>query len=268
MGNMGKVEALFSATHGLAWFVVCLFGALFGFGSSGPAAAVCGGSPVLATDKPDYGPTETVVISGTGFNCGEAVSVLVTAPDGSTRSADGTGADGPDIVVTDDNGALSLSYYLSGTLADGRAYEGQLGMYRVEVRDRHGTVLAGTIFSDTNSDFSCALTIAGGVKCWGLNSSGQLGDGSFADSATPVDVTGLTSGVTQITLGLEHACALTNTGSAKCWGSNEDGQLGNGTFPTVPPYGISMPVDVSGMDSGVAQITAGFAHTCALRKRC
>jgi hypothetical protein len=78
-----------------------------------------GESPSVTTDKPDYGPTETATISGSGFGVGEAVSVLVTAPDGSTRSGDGTGSGGPDSVITDANGAFVLSYHLSGTLLGG-----------------------------------------------------------------------------------------------------------------------------------------------------
>jgi alpha-tubulin suppressor-like RCC1 family protein len=231
----------------VAWFVILLFGLILGASSIGPVQAACGGSPVVVTDKPDYGPTETVVISGSGFQCGEELYIVVIAPDGSTKSGDGTGAAGPDTVITDDNGAFSLSYHLSGTLADGSVYEGQLGIYRVEVRDGPGTVLAQTNFSDAFGDFSCALTVAGGVKCWG-------------DGATPVDVTGLASGVIQITLGDRHACALTTAGGVKCWGDNFFGQLGNGTFASL----IATPVDVSGLTSGVAQISAGGLHTCAV----
>jgi len=244
---MGKRGAPFSNRYQHVWFGVLLLGLLLGVGSSGPAEAACGGSPVVVTDKPDYGPTETVVISGTGFNCGEAISVLVTAPDGTTRSDDGTGAAGPDTVVTDDGGAFSLSYHLSGTLADGSAYDGQLGIYRVEVRDGSDTVLAESAFSDAGGSFSCALTTAGGVKCWGAN------------SATPVDMTGLTSGIIQITLGLNHACALTDAGGVKCWGFNGWGQLGNGTFTS-----STTPVDVPTLTGGVAQISVGATHTCAL----
>ena len=151
----------------MVWFVVALFVMLVGPGNSRPTAAACGGSPMIATDKPDYGPTEIVVISGAGFNCGELLSVLVTAPDGSTRSGDGTGAAGPDSVVIDDDGAFALSYLLSGTLADGSAYQGQLGIYRVEVRDGSGMVLAETRFSDASRGFQLCADYCGGSEVLG-----------------------------------------------------------------------------------------------------
>jgi alpha-tubulin suppressor-like RCC1 family protein len=241
------------------WRVILLLGAFLVLGGGPPAEAACGGASAITTDKPDYGPTETVVISGTGFTCGEPLSVLVTAPDGSTRSGDGTGAAGPDRVVTDDNGAFALDYHLSGTLTDGLTYQGQLGIYHVEVRDGSGTVLAETTFSDAGGIFSCALTTAGGVECWGAGYWGSLGDGSFATgSGTPVGVTGLSSGVVQITVGYGHACALTVAGAVKCWGANFFGALGNGSVAN-----SATPVNVSGLTSGVAQISAGGYHTCA-----
>ena len=163
------------------------FTLLFCVAGTRPAAAACGGPPGVATDKGDYGSTETVAISGSGFDCGLPLSVLVTAPDGSTFAADGTGAAGPDFVITDDNGAFALSYHLSGTLPGGGTYEGQLGLYRVDVLDSSGAVVATTGFGDSSGYFSCALTTTGGVKCWGNNGSGSLGDGTFITRTTPVD---------------------------------------------------------------------------------
>jgi alpha-tubulin suppressor-like RCC1 family protein len=105
---------------------------------------------------------------------------------------------------------------------------------------------------------SCVLTSAGGVKCWGYNVDGRLGDGTTINRPTPVNVFGLMSGVAAITAGDKHTCALTTVGGVKCWGLNNDGRLGDGTTINQPT-----PVNVSGL-SGVAAITAGAYHTCAL----
>ncbi|MFZ1546914.1 MAG: hypothetical protein WAT12_07410, partial [Candidatus Nitrotoga sp.] len=105
---------------------------------------------------------------------------------------------------------------------------------------------------------TCALTTAGGVKCWGNNSDGELGDNSTTRSLTPVDVTGLASGVKAIAAGGAHVCALTEAGGVKCWGNNIEGELGDGSI-----INRLTPVDVVGLGSGVAGITAGLTHTCA-----
>ena len=110
---------------------------------------------------------------------------------------------------------------------------------------------------------TCALTTAGGLRCWGLNDFGQLGDATTTDRTTPVDVVGLTSGVAAVAAGEDYTCGLTTPGGLKCWGSNNFGQLGDGTGGSFGDRSTT-PVDVSGLTSGVAAVSAGFVHTCAL----
>ena len=107
---------------------------------------------------------------------------------------------------------------------------------------------------------TCALTTTGGIKCWGNNGNGQLGNGTVVQSNVPVDVTGLTSGVTAIAAGDNHTCAALAAGGVKCWGWGTSGQLGNNTI-----ISSSVPVDVQGLPAGTTAtaLTGGYRHTCA-----
>jgi alpha-tubulin suppressor-like RCC1 family protein len=86
-----------------------------------------------------------------------------------------------------------------------------------------------------------------------------LGNGTNTESNIPIDVWGLTSGVSAISAGYWHTCALTFSGGVMCWGSNWHGELGNGTNTE-----SNIPVDVFGLASGVSAITAGYYNMCAI----
>ena len=109
------------------------------------------------------------------------------------------------------------------------------------------------------SQHTCALLSTGRVRCWGLNVFGQLGNGTRTnDEPIPVAVSGITNAIA-ITGGNFHSCALLADGSAKCWGDNDNGQLGDGTSGA----NRLSPVAVSGLSNAVAVASTGF-HTCAL----
>lgn len=83
---------------------------------------------------------------------------------------------------------------------------------------------------ETGNAFTCVITSDRGVKCWGQNGNYQLGAVTpTSNSATPMPVSGLESGVREITLGSDHACAITDDSTLYCWGSNANGQVGIGT---------------------------------------
>lgn len=106
----------------------------------------------------------------------------------------------------------------------------------------------------------CAASTSGGVKCWGSSERGTLGNSQNWGSNTPVQVTGLTSGVIALTGGNEHYCALLDTNDVKCWGRNSEGQLGIGSAGGP----ANIPTSVVGLTGTITAITAGPNSTCAL----
>lgn len=118
---------------------------------------------------------------------------------------------------------------------------------------------SGIVKVAAGGDFNCALDLNGAVKCWGLGSNGQIGNNATADARIPQQVSNLTFGVKDIAVGGTHACALTNGGSVLCWGRGANGQLGHGLNTN-----SSVPVQVTGLTSGVKAISAGVAHSCAV----
>ena len=112
---------------------------------------------------------------------------------------------------------------------------------------------------------TCALMTEGSVKCWGRNIGGQLGDSTTTDRSTPVDVTGLSSGVAALAAGYLHTCAVTAESGVKCWGWNAHGQLGAAVAErcVLLVSCSSTPVDV-GLESSAASISTGDSHTCVV----
>jgi alpha-tubulin suppressor-like RCC1 family protein len=124
---------------------------------------------------------------------------------------------------------------------------------------------------------TCVLMSTGMVKCWGDNNFGQLGKGDstdwgtnpqqMGDALTPINF-GPGVKVKSISAGGFHTCAVLETDALKCWGWNEDGQLGlgdtnsRGDSPATTPN--QLPAINLGANRKVKGVSAGGYHTCAL----
>ncbi len=96
------------------------------------------------------------------------------------------------------------------------------------------------------------------MKCWGYNFAGELGDNTLIDRATPVSVSGLTANASSLGLGGSYSCAVRTDHTIRCWGKNDNGELGDGTTTN-----RSTPVAVLGITNATA-VAGGNKHTCAL----
>lgn len=113
----------------------------------------------------------------------------------------------------------------------------------------------------SGSNHSCALLATGSVHCWGANDHGQIGDGTVTTRHTPVAVSNLKNDfdyAVRISAGGNHSCALLQNGSARCWGGNDDGQLGDGSTNMA-----LSPQPLTNHYNNLVNIVAGNKHTCA-----
>ncbi len=177
--------------------------------------------------------------------------------------------------------SISLPIKISvsgGVKCWGRNYSGQLGKssgvgtqnasYNPNIVTNLGAG-SGVMQVALGAEHSCALLTTGAVKCWGLNNRGQLGSTTNLGSTsyTPLDVQtlGAGSGVVDIAAGYAHSCAVLDTGAVKCWGQNDQGQLGSTTNSgTYTANDVPLDVQTLGPGSGAISVTAGDYHTCAL----
>ncbi|HAN31140.1 MAG TPA: hypothetical protein DCQ06_06030, partial [Myxococcales bacterium] len=112
----------------------------------------------------------------------------------------------------------------------------------------------------SNGNFHCALLKNKSVACWGRNNYGQLGDGTNLTSGKPVAVKDLKN-IIDISAGYQHACAVDQQGKIYCWGYNSSYQLGEGTTTS-----SKVPVTAAKGITDAIAVSAGYNHTCALRK--
>lgn len=120
--------------------------------------------------------------------------------------------------------------------------------------------ISSAIAVAAGANHTCALLANGTVRCWGTNADGQLGLGQGTASAlAPTAIAGL-NGVTALSAGTAHTCARISNGTMRCWGSNQFGQIGDGTG-TGPRF---TPTVVQNVADAVT-VTAGPTFTCATR---
>ncbi len=117
---------------------------------------------------------------------------------------------------------------------------------------------------------ACALGNDSAVRCWGTNTSGQLGDGTTGTSSVPHDALGLDviSGdkVTSIDAGGNASCAVLGDGSIDCWGNDASGQVGDSNVCSTAAGATycSTPTTVAGLTGdAVEKVSVGLSHVCA-----
>src|SRR5438445_12426549 len=114
--------------------------------------------------------------------------------------------------------------------------------------------------------FTCVRLSDGTAQCTGRNQFGQLGhgDGILTTSSVPVAGSGLTT-ATRVVTGAEHACALLEDSTVRCWGAGDSGQRGDGTFnnSSTVPVAVVGSNGAGALTGAVTAVTGGY-HSCAL----
>ncbi len=133
----------------------------------------------------------------------------------------------------------------------------------VMVMTEDGSPLTNVKQIETGRRFACAVTMSGGVWCWGDSYYGQTGTGKLGADApytyaatrvkAPEGGEGYLSGITGISMARDAACALGSDGGAYCWGNNTARQLGGDSrHDQTAPYSSVRQHDGSAMPEGFA----------------
>ena len=150
-----------------------------------------------------------------------------------------------------------------GQLGNGLTGNGSPSANRI-IPDR---VLGGHVFVNliSGGSHTCGLDREKNTFCWGINWTGQLGDGTSGNERTTVVAVGGGVKFASLVLGNGHTCGLDSSGVAYCWGWNEFGQIGDGAsgsnWSNSPDR--YLPTQVGGTLRFV-RLTAGAYHTCGI----
>ena len=157
--------------------------------------------------------------------------------------------------ITDIASVMCWGYNNHGQLGDGTTNSSSS-----PVNVNLGTNVDAVAIS-TGESHTCVITSNQKIMCWGYNNHGQLGDGTFISTNSPVVST--TGVPLAISTGLHHTCVLFTNDSLGCWGWNDRGQLGDGT-QTSRPTSISINLISNSSSSYISGIITGDKHTCAM----
>jgi alpha-tubulin suppressor-like RCC1 family protein len=132
----------------------------------------------------------------------------------------------------------------------------------------NGAPLVNAVQVTVGRVHACARLVNKRVRCWGTNSSGQLGDGTTTTRPLAVLVrnptgSGPLENVTQVSLAHRHTCARLTNARVRCWGGNTFGQLGDGTTTNRLLPRLVVAGNGNGPLEDVAQVVTGEQHTCA-----
>ena len=144
-----------------------------------------------------------------------------------------------------------------GLNTDGEIGNGTTGTDALVPATVSGVSDAVSIASDGDHSY-CALLATGAAQCWGLDTTGELGDNAMSDSDVAVSVVGLNTAVRLASQGAGSYCAVLASTSVDCWGDNGSGDLGNNSTTD-----SAVPVAVSGLSSVTSVVSDGDHSYCA-----
>lgn len=186
----------------------------------------------------------------------------------------GTSAPGPTAPVIDDAVQVATTQHLTCVVREsgrvtcfgenswgglGRGYLPEPGDDTFEWRPRSTLEIDDAVAIDAHPSRVCAVRASGSLHCWGSNQDGLLSAGTSEDFVhTPTAIPGITDAA-RVSVGAFHVCFVTRGGSVGCWGQNDFGQLGDGTYVS-----RARPEIVEGLDE-VEEVRVSQAATCARR---
>ena len=234
-------------------------------------------APVIDPVAASWSSPATTVGVGVSHTCaGRDMGISVTCWGDNTSGQSTSGAAGPgpfsaSVMGFDPDKIEGGAAHTCGKTATGQMYcwgsnaNGQLGTDPVATPSSAAPIpvpgLMGVGDIAVGSNHTCAR-VGSDVMCWGLNTSGQLGDGTMTQATTPLTVPlpPQAGAVTYVEAGPNHTCVIAGGGGVWCWGSNNSGQLTGAETMYLEPFQIDL-------DDPVIALTTGGTQTCVLTDR-